>query len=238
MFVFCFITIFEASLFPQSILSEHQFNPAILYQQQFGIIASTGTNFGLPELRTYSLYSQIKSYSISFTTFGNELYRENIIGLGFGFPLMKHAAVGFNIFVLNYSIKEHYSHYGFSLKFGAVFQYAPFEFGAWINNINVPKFSDIDYVPPNYSIRCGFRAADNVLFNFAIRGVETDMPFFNIAVHYSPYTIVALACGVNTDPLLLEYGLKIHLGDLCLSYAGNRHRQLGLSHRLSAGFGL
>lgn len=238
MFVFCLVTVFESSLFPQSILSEHQFNPAILYEQQFGIIASTGVNFGLSELKTYSLYSQIKSYSICITTFGNELYRENIIGLGFGFPFTEHAAVGFNIFLLNYSIKDHYSHYGFSLRFGALFQHTPFELGAWINNINVPKFSDIDYVPPNYSIQCGFRAADNVLFNFSIRGVETDLPFFNIATHYSPYNIVELALGVNTDPLLLEYGLKIHLGDLCLSYAGSHHRQLGLSHRLSTGFGL
>jgi hypothetical protein len=238
MFVFCFFTVFESFLFPQSILSERQFNPAVLYQQEFEIIASTGMNFGLPELKTYSLYSQIKSYSICITTFGNELYRENIIGLGIGFPFTKHIAVGFKISLLNYSIKNYYSHYGFSLRAGVFFQHTPFEVGTWINNINVPKFSNIDYVPLNYSIQCGFHAADNVLFNFSICGVETDVPFFNIAVHYSPYNIVELALGVNTDLLLLEYGLKIHLGDLCLSYAGNHHRQLGLSHRLSAGFGL
>lgn len=230
--------VFESSLFPHSILLENQFNPATLYQKQFEIIAGTEVKFGLPELRTYTIYSQIKSYSIAVTSFGSDLYKENVIGFGFGFPVVKKLAVGLNISLLNYWIKEHYSHLGYSIRVGGFFQNSPFEIGAWVNNINIPRFSEIDYVPLSYSVRCSYFAVHNLSFNFAIRGVETDLPFFNFGAFYSPYKIIELAAGINTEPLLLEYGLKINLGEFTMGYAGSHHRQLGLSHQLSIAFGV
>ena len=85
-------------------------------------------------------------------------------------------------------------------------------------------------------MRCDYFAMSNLSFNFAIRGIETDLPFFNFGLFYSPHEIIELGAGVNTEPILLEYGLKIYIGDFVINYFGSNHLQLGLSHLLSLGF--
>jgi len=225
-------TVFESFLFPANILSENQFNPASLYQEQFQINLSTEVKFSLSDLRTYTLYSEIKSYSLNIASFGNDLYRENVVGFGFGFPLIRNFAAGLHISLVNYWIKDYYSHYGYSLRIGGVFENSPIEIDGWINNINVPKFSDIDYLPLTYSVRC------NLSFDFGVRGIETDLPFFKFGLFYAPIKIIKFGVGVNTEPLLLEYSLEIYLGELTLNYFGSNHHQLGLSHSLGVGFNL
>ena len=228
--------IFETFLFPRGILSENQFNPATLHQNQFEITIDTEVKFGLTELRIHRIHSQIRTYSISVASFGNDIYRENIVGLGLSFPVVEKLAAGFNISAINYWIKDNCSCFGYSLRIGAIFWNNPIELGAWINNINMPKFSEVDYVPLSYSFRGRFLAMENLSFYFATRGLDTDLPFFNFGLFYAPYKIIEFGMGINTDPILLEYGLKIFVGQFDLYYSGSNHRQLGLSHQLGVGF--
>ena len=97
---------FDSFLFPRNILLEHHFNPAYLHQERFEIIVVSEIRFELAELQTFGIYSQIKSYSVQAISFGNDMYRENFLEFGFGFPVAKKFAVGVNIAGLNTWIKD------------------------------------------------------------------------------------------------------------------------------------
>lgn len=236
MWIISLFAIFESLLFPHNIFSENQFNPASLHQQNFELIIGTGSNFGLSELRTYTIHSAIKLYRINATSFGNDIYRENMFNAGLSFPVVEKLAAGFSIAMYNYWVKDMCNRFTYSLKIGALYKNSPLEIGGWINNINIPKFSDIDYLPPTYSLRINYLPGNNLSFAFAIRGIETDLPFYNFGLSYSPYKMITLGAGVNTDPMYLEYVLKLNLGNFILDYTGKNHRYLGLSHYFSVGF--
>jgi len=238
MLILALFTVFESFLFPPTIFDENRFNPATLYEKDFEVTISTEVKFGLSDLRAHTIYSHINSYRLSATSFGNDLYRENVVHLGFGFPIIEKLAVGLSVAMLNYWIRDTENHFGYSLKIGSVFHSTPVKASAWINNINVPKFSEVDYLPPNYSLRINYAALRNLSFHFALRGIETKLPFFNFGLFYSPYRIIKIGIGVNTDPTLLEYGLETYVGEFILNYSGSSHQKLGLSHSLSLGFHL
>lgn len=236
MLVIALFAVFESLLFPRSIFYESQFNPASLYPEKFELIIGTGTHFGLSDLRTYTIHSEIKLYRISATSFGNDIYRENTVNAGLSFPVVEKLAAGFSIAMYNYWVKDIYNRFTYSLKVGGMYRNNLLEIGGWVNNINIPKFSDIDYLPPTYSLKLKYLTKTNFSFAFAIRGRETDLPFYNVSLSYSPYKIITFGAGVNTEPMYFEYMLRLDLGNFILDYTGSNHRYLGLSHYFSVGF--
>lgn len=236
MFALTLFTIFESLLFPRSIFLGDQFNPASLKQQGMEVNIGTGVNFGLSDLRTYAIHSKIESYDISILSFGNDIYRENMISAGMSFPVTEKCAAGISAAVLNYWVEGNYNRFSYSLKIAGLYQNSAVEIGAWVNNINIPKFSSIDYLPPNYSMRFTCFTKKNLCFIFAIRGIELDLPFFNFGFTYSPYKMITFGTGINTDPMYVEYTAKLNLKNFILQYTGSNHRYLSLSHFLSVCF--
>jgi len=217
-------------------LREQQFNPAQLHKRRLEILLTSEMRFELSELQTFVIYSQVDRYSIQFASFGSDLYRENFFEFGFGFPVGKGFALGINVAGLNCWIKDISNDFTYSLKIGGQYEHAPFLVGAWVNNVNVPRVSSIDHVPLSYSLLVDYQALPTLLFDFAIRGADTELPFYKFGLTFLPHKMLALVLGVNTKPLLLEYGLKLSLGKMFLSYSGNRHQQLGLTHNLGLAF--
>lgn len=230
------IGFFDSFLFPRSILHESQFNPAHLQEKRFEVILTSEMRFDLPELRTFGVYSQIDRYSLKATSFGCESYRENFFEFGLGFPIGDNFALGINVAGLNMWIKDISNEFTYGLKMGGKFENELFLISSWVNNINVPRLSPVDYVPVSYSVRFDYKASPTLDFGFAVRGVETGLPFYNFGLTFLPHEILLLSLSVNTKPMLLEYGLKFSLGKMFLSYSGNRHQQLGLTHNLGLGF--
>jgi len=217
-------------------LREQQFNPAQLHKRRLEILLTSEMRFELSELQTFVIYSQVDRYSIQFASFGSDLYRENFFEFGFGFPVGKGFALGINVAGLNCWIKDISNDFTYSLKIGGQYEHAPFLVGAWVNNVNVPRVSSIDHVPLSYSLLVDYQTLPTLLFDFAIRGADTELPFYKFGLTFLPHKMLALVLGVNTKPLLLEYGLKLSLGKMFLSYSGNRHQQLGLTHNLGLAF--
>jgi hypothetical protein len=230
------IGFFDSFLFPRSILHESHFNPAHLHEKRFEVILTSEMRFELPELRTFGVYSQIDRYSLKATSFGCESYRENFFEFGLGFPIGDNFALGINVAGLNMWIKDMSNEFTYGLKMGGKFENELFLFSSWVNNINVPRLSPVDYVPVSYSVRFDYKASPTLDFGFAVRGVETGLPFYNFGLTFLPHEILLLSLSVNTKPMLLEYGLQFSLGKMFLSYSGNRHQQLGLTHNLGLGF--
>ncbi|UCF70629.1 MAG: hypothetical protein JSW49_10620 [candidate division WOR-3 bacterium] len=227
---------FDSFLFPGSILHEFEFNPAHLHRQRIEVLLTSEIRYELTDLRAFGIYSQVQRYGIRAISFGNDLYRENYIELGAGFPIAPGMAVGCNIAGMNCWVKDLKNEFTYSIKIGGIYEEGQFTISGWVNNLNVPRISSVDYAPVSYSLRFGYRAEANLNFDIALRGVETDIPFFNVSVVFVPHKTIRFGMGVNTRPILLEYAMKISLGRMFLSYAGNRHPQLGLTHVLGLGF--
>ena len=193
--------------------------------------------FELAELRVFDLYSQIDRYSLKFTSFGCESYRENFVSFGFGFPVGNNFALGVNLTGLNVWIDGFSNEFTYGLKTGGQFENELFLIGAWVNNINVPRFSALDYLPWNYSVHFLHKVSASLDFRLAVRGLERELPFYNFGLMFSPRGVLRLSLSVNSRPILLEYGLQLNLGKMFLRYSGNRHPQLGLTHNIGMGFG-
>ncbi|MGD8978485.1 MAG: hypothetical protein PVH23_00240 [candidate division WOR-3 bacterium] len=230
------ISFFDTFLFPRNILHEDQFNPAHLQEKRFEIVLASEMRFELAELRTFGLYSQIDRYSLKATSFGCESYRENFFAFGFGFPVGGNFAVGINVAGLNVWIKDMCNEFTYGLKIGGQFENELFLISSWINNINVPRVSALDYVPLSYSVRFLYKVSSNLHFRLAVRGVEAELPFYNFGLTFAPREMLLLSLSVNSRPILLEYGLRLSLGKMFLGYSGNRHQQLGLTHSIGMGF--
>lgn len=236
MVIILIISAFETTLFPQSLFLEDHFNPALEAREGFQLDLGTGSRFGLSELRTYYVYSTIKSYRLSAHSFGCDLYRENMLRLGSCFGIRKAWTVGFSVGLLNNWVRDNFNRFAYSLCLGSIFQTGDVKVSGWVDNINMPRLSSVDYLPPSYSMRFDYITKSRLDFAFAVRGMEKNLPFFNFGVSLSPYEIILIGVGVNTDPLYLEYILKLNLGDFALCYAGSNHQYLGLSHAFSIGF--
>jgi hypothetical protein len=230
------ISFFDSFLFPRDVLHERQFNPAYLHERKLEVLLTSEVRFQLSELRTFELYSQINRYSLKVASFGNDIYRENIFEFGFGFPVGQSLSLGLNAAGLNVWIKDVSNDFTYTLKAGGQFENDPFLVSVLINNINVPRISSFDYVPISYSLRLEYAATRILRFDFAMRGVEAELPFYNFGLVLSPHNSLLLSLKVNTKPLLLEYGVQLLLGKMLFNYAGNRHQQLGLTHNIGLGF--
>jgi len=233
MLVVCLISVFETSLFPASSFFEARFNPAYLSCSRREIILGGEQRFNSADFRTYSIWSQIKYCSIAIASFGNNLYKENRLDIGYGFPVFKWIGAGIDLGILNCWVKDYYSKYTYTARFGMCLQAKKPEIDFWFNNISFSKFSDIDYLPFSYSVRFCYPINNYLAFRLATRGIQKEIPFFDFGFIVSPCRMTQIDFSINTEPLLLEYGLIIGLGKLTICYAGSNHRQLGLTHSIS-----
>lgn len=227
---------FESTFFPRSIFIEDKFNPASMCLGGIEVDVGIESKYGLSDLRTYTLHSGIKSYSINIISFGNDIYRENTVSAGASFSLTEEVTTGFSIAILNYWVKENCNHYAYSCRIGGLYQKNPFKISGWINNINFPKFSNIDCIPPSYSLQLHYLPKNHLSLVFALRGIEKDIPFFNFGLSYSPHRMIMIGLGVNSDPMYLEYLLRLSVGKFTIDYTGSNHPYLGLSHFVIVGF--
>jgi len=228
--------VFESSLFGPGPVCEKEFNPASLADKKTAFKFYLEQRFGLEDLKRFGAGFQFGSYRCNLSSFGNELYRENLIGLGFGYPAAQFLDIGFALSILNYWIENYTNQFSYSLMFGAKLQHHPVEISGWAGNLNIPRFSQIDYLPPVYSMGINYQGTKDLHFLIFVKGVETNLPFFNFGFTYSPYQITQLGFGVNTEPLSIEYYFKINPGNFIFTYFGNSHYILGLSHSLGVGF--
>jgi hypothetical protein len=217
-------------------LRDKEFNPAYLCRERIEVMLTSEVRYELADLRTFGVYSQISRFSIRAVSFGNEIYRENFLELGTGFPVAPGFSAGFNIAGMNCWVRDTRNEFTYSMKIGGVFERGPFTVSGWVNNINVPRISSVDCTPVSYSLRFDYRAQENLGFDLSVRSVETEIPFYNVGILFSPHEIMLLGLSVNTRPIQLEYGMKISLGRVFLNYSGSRHPQLGLSHSFGCGF--
>ena len=230
MFIIVLFAAFESMLFPHSIIVEEYYNPAIPVPGLFRASFSTRSHFGIPGLRTYTGRVSFNRFHIGMQSFGDDLYRENMLTVGGHFSAGYGMSFGSELVLYHQSVLEAGSQSGYSANLGAHFQSPSCDAGVWMRNLTVPRLSPVDYIPPCYSIGIMYQPEYYLTARCAVNSIELSMPFFSFGVTYAPYRIVMIGIGVNSDPLYIDYSASFIIGAINIQYSGTNHQYLGLSH--------
>ena len=236
MLVFFLFRLFESGLFPAHAIFLEKFNPAHLAYRHFEVSSFGQEQFGLAEFRTLELTLAVRSGAVALNTFGNENYRENRLAFGFGGIVNQRLAAGAEIDILNCWIREQANRFSYRLKVGGIGQAGQFTVASWLNNVNRPRFNEIDRLPLSYGLDFRFAASERFTPCFSILGAEGIRPFFKFGFDLTLASPVRLTGGINSDPVQAEYGIRLRLRAFNFIYAGSTHHQLGLTHGLGFQF--
>ena len=229
------IGFFDLFLFPDNILHDARFNPAFLREERVEVMLSSELRYELSDLRTFGLHAQVKRYGMKAASFGNDLYRENVLEIGVGFPVAPGLGVGFSVTGMNCWIRDVANEFTYAVKMGGHFDAGLFSVSGWVNNVNIPRISSIDCAPASYAVCFGYRAHERLSITLAVNGTSTETPFYAVRASFTPLKIMRFAAGVSTAPILLEYGMTVTLGRMFLNYAGSVNEGRGSVEIADAG---
>ncbi len=229
-FVLALFGLFESALFPESELIEENYNPARLAREQVRFACAGTQKFGLTDLRACAGYIQYGHAGLAFHSFGNQYYREQRAGFGFGFPAGRAVSAGLEATLLNCRISPRPPLWGYALKAGCRLDLGRGGLDIWLNNINRPVFVSGDRLPLSAACRVEYAADRRLTIYAAAMGQEDDPPFVRFGLMMDPAPMVRIQAGIVTDPTLVEYGIRLETGRLRCLYAGALHPQLGLTH--------
>ena len=235
-FILLIFNVFESDLFPAHTLAREKFNPAHLAGGRFELTSFGQENFGLNGLRILDLTLAIRSAAVELSTFGNEIYRENRLELGFGCAAGAMLAAGAEIGILNCRIPGYANCFGYRLKLGGLGRTGPFSYGAWLNNINRPRFNETDRLPLGYGIDLRYALSERLIPYFSVLGAEGMIPFVKFGFDLDPASPVRLTAGISSDPVQVEYGVRFRFRAFNFLYSGSTHSRLGLTHGLGIQF--
>ncbi len=230
MYIFLLVAAFESMLFPRSIILEEYYNPAVPSPGRFAFQLGTRSHFGIPGLRTYSGHVSVNRFHIGMQSFGDDLYRENMLTAGGCYSMGYGVSLGGELALFQQSVHEGEDLSAYSTNLGAHFQSSIFVAGAWVRNLTVPRLSPVDYIPPCYSMNVMYRPERFLTVRCAVSSIELSMPFFSFGATYAPYHAVMFGIGVNSDPLYIDYCATFIIGSISVQYSGTNHQYLGLSH--------
>jgi hypothetical protein len=165
--------------------------------------------------------------------FGDDLYNEQIISLGFAntFGL---ASLGLKINYLQYHAEGFGSNTALTFSFGGIANLTSnLLLGAHIVNINQPVINNItdERVPTRLIAGIAYEPSEKLSI---IAEVEKDLenpPFLKTGLEYRVYKKIDFRTGFNLNPNTGFFGLGCKLRKLQFDYALEFNAALGLSHQ-------
>jgi hypothetical protein len=181
---------------------------------------------------------QIGVAGFSAFRFGDDLYSEQIISLGYSnrFGL---ASLGAKINYIQYRAEGFGSKGVLSVSFGGLAQLTPvLSVGAHIVNMNQPKISEstAERIPTVLVAGIGIRASEKVFTSVEIeKDIEYD-PTLKMGIEYQPFPKFSVRTGFNMQPQAAFFGFGFSPKKLVIDYSLQYNPVLGTSHQASVGY--
>ena len=173
--------------------------------------------------------------SLSAYKFGDELYGETQLGIGFSHKMgLARLGVKFNYHQIN--IETLGSTSGVSIDFGVVVELTPQLFiGATIFNLNQAKWSgqDRELIPVTYRSGISYKPVKQLIIASEVEKNTDNAMVFKSGINYIIKTKFILRTGINTNPVFGTYGCGFNSGKLNIDYAIQSKRLFGPEHFLS-----
>lgn len=191
-----------------------------LWVQSFGI---------LPYARIG--YSGIGNFGIGGGSFGNELYRETEILLGYSWS-KEEVKLGVSVRGMNLWVKDRDTDFAIGVDFGVSFQVTPsFDFNLALHNINFPKIGN-DELPKRAIAGFITKLTPEVTTWFQVYKESIYPVEIRIRNEIRISELMSLGVGVKTYPSSFSFGVLLNYKRLGISYFARTHETLGLTHIL------
>lgn len=202
---------------------ENRFNTA-LFQSYCASLAAPIKKFGTAGLNVRS--------------FGNSLYSENSLGLGFS-QKFGIASLGVQADYLMISGKEMGTRSAVAINFGGMAELTPqLMFGGFIYNLNQAKMADYkdERIPTVMRAGLSYRPGKKIILNGEVEKDIDLKPITRFGIEYQVIEKVFFRTGFSTVPTIVNGGMGIRHKRFDFDYAISSHSKLGLSHHLSINF--
>lgn len=205
----------------------------------------TENRFLLPEL-SLAGFAVIIPFSgstlgVSFSGFGNALYREGKTGIAYARSFGERLSAGLQISYQFATLAEGSGHNGTAVaELGIIYELMPgLLIASHVFNPTMAGRSDCPYsgscinIPTVIRTGFSYSFSDNVMLS-----METDKDIrlpvvFRAGIEYAPGAAIAIRTGVSTNPLQNAFGIGFHRGRLQIDLAAAYHYALGYSPGVS-----
>lgn len=172
---------------------------------------------------------------ISFFRFGDDLYSEQLISLGYAnkFGL---ASLGLKVNYIQYHAEGFGTADAFTISFGGIAEITPnLSIGAVVDNINQPKLSSNtdERIPARFKIGSTLKLSEKVLSVIELDKDTESSPIAKAGIEYVVNKKFVARTGINLNPQSGFGGLGFKLRKFTLDYAFQFHEQLGAAHQAS-----
>lgn len=216
----------------------------LFFENKFGMkeFSAVSAGFILPvnQLPGIDSMSSYGVAGISFFRFGDKLYNEQRVGIGYAHNI-KNVSLGIKVNYWQLSIEGLGTKRTYVIEFGgqAVIK-KDLIFGAHIYNINQAKLAEYkdERVPTIMKAGLSYRPLDKLMFNIE---TEKDVDFpasFKAGVEYQIINKLNIRTGISTRPFVNYFGVGFQFKSFEFDYALSTHSDLGLSHFLSISYNI
>ena len=194
--------------------------------------------YNLKELQQNRLSFKFKFFnggvSLSYYDFGNRLYRENILSIGYGTKWLERIFIGLSVPVYFLNIEGGGNMQTAGLNSGIVYKHTDnFKLAVNAVNINTPEIGDTsERIPLAITTGVSYTPAPGFQINFDIINEDGFDVNRCIGIEYYGLNKLILRAGINEETAGLSGGFEYLHEYLCLRYTYYTHKHLGYTNML------
>ena len=176
--------------------------------------------------------------SLSVYRFGDELYSEDQIALGFSHRVSQFS-FGFRLSGYQYHIETVGTRFTSTLDVGGIAKLSSeLTFGMQITNLTQAKKSSItgEKIPARLQTGLDYRPAESVQLVAEVEHEVQEKTNVKLGAEYTVRKKISLRSGVQTAYFQQFFGLGLAHRILQIDYALRNHAELGMSHQLSLAY--
>ena len=215
-------------------------NPSGIAQQnwrEIGIYYSPSP-FGLSKLANgagvYHEPTTIGSFSIAFTTYGFELYRESSFLLSYAYNLSNSFFFGVTTRYHNLKIERYGSDNALSFSISSLaYLTNKWRIGFMIDNVTRSTYGkEKDQIPVVMDLGSSFDLLNTVTLNASVQKELDRNASIRIGIDYEIIRYINLRLGAMNEPSSFSAGVGINYSLFEIDYAVFNHQDLGFTHQM------
>lgn len=208
----------------RSIAVAYEVTPALVGANRMAVVATNPFTFG--------------TVGIGAFRFGDNIYSEQLVSIGFGNQL-GITALGAKANVVQYRAEGFGTRTAMSFDFGGITQLTPtISIGAYITNLTQSSFSGADNyrLPTRLTIGLGLQPTEKV---FIATELEKDLdyePTWRTGIEYTALKNFFIRTGFNFNPQNIYFGIGGERKNIKFDYALRYNQLLSTSHQISVAY--
>lgn len=214
------------------IAREENFTGSLSFENRFGISSFNTVAAGIIFPKNWG------NTTLNFFKFGDDLYSEQKIGLGYAHNISM-VSLGAQINYVQYFIEGYGSKGAIVLELGGIAEIIPeLIFGAHIYNVTQSQLSasDDEHIATTLKAGLSYRPLKKLMINIESEKEVTSKARFKLGIEYEIINHLYLRSGFSPGSGHGYHGIGFQAGRFVIDYALSNNFQLGFSHQASLSY--